>query len=236
MTNYLDSHCHIISPTEQNSLILGRICNARDENDWEPLANSENDINFICLGIHPWFINNISKNWAEKLRTALLAHPKAMIGEVGLDKNYPNTEKQKAVFATQIQLAHELARPLHLHIVGAWEQALQIFKQNQHKMPPVVLAHSFNGAPDKIQFFSDKYNMYFSYSYRQISRLDNKTIQRILLTPIDKLLTESDTDTESNEIVKLDNVLNAIAQIKNMPIKDLSQQIYQNFQRVIKND
>lgn len=236
MIKYTDSHCHIITLSANTPMIFGRICNAKYESDWEKLTQIASDKNFVCLGLHPWFLDGRSNDWDKKLYAALMCDPKVAVGEIGLDKHHPDMQTQQDVFITQLRIAYELSRPVHIHCVGAWERITGIFKRFGKTMPRMVITHSFNGDAEKISQMIEKYNMYFSYSGKQIARGDRKTIERIQMTPLDRILVESDTDTESNEISELDTALRGIGDIKSIPVADLSEQIYQNFQRVTQND
>ena len=79
-----------------------------------------------ALGIHPWFAHRVGEGWLERLRVALLKHPRALVGEIGLDKvaRTPETKRceyatQKLVFQQQLQLATQLQRPVSVHCVRA---------------------------------------------------------------------------------------------------------------------
>ena len=236
MIIYTDSHCHITANLNKSTPVLGRICNACQESQWEQLTSLANDKNFVCLGIHPWFVNDLSAGWDKKLYTLLVKNPKLMIGEIGLDKYHPWPDIQETVFITQMELAYNLNRPVHIHCVGAWERFLHILKELGTRVPLLTVVHSFNGDVAKIPDFIKKYNMYFSFSGKQLERFDSGTAKRIQTVPNNRILIESDTETESKELSELNKALVGISKTKEISQDVLSEQIYQNFQRVTQND
>lgn len=229
MNRYTDAHCHIITKNDYKN-IVGRISNATCEHDWQNLLQlvNQKDI-FICLGIHPWFINTAKSGWDTRLAKILQENPKIMVGETGIDKHKPDIKTQEQVFIRHLEIAHEYKRPLHLHCVGAWDKILHIFKTHEKNMPPVIVAHNFNGSQTQITKLADKYNVYFSYSARQLSKPSAKTIANICSTPNTRLLVESDTSDDSMEFQQLDTALRTIIENKGVS----TEQINKNFKKVI---
>lgn len=227
---YTDAHCHI-PPTDQSEpTVVGRICNATRESEWQKLIKNAGAGNFVCIGIHPWHIETLRDGWQARLRDTLMANPHIMVGEVGLDKHYENMPLQIQTFTTQLEIAAQFARPLHLHCVGAWDKILHILKEHLSALPPVILAHGFNGSPNLIQKLAHEYNMYFSY--HTPARASAKWVARISATPRDRLLTESDAFDTQSQIQILRATVQKLATILGDTPDELSAQIYTNFQRI----
>lgn len=229
MMNYTDAHCHIIPNGPCPDTLAGRICDATNQTEWEKFCNAPDDKTFTCIGIHPWQIETITPNWANELYDTLAKNPCLMVGEIGMDKYHADMDTQAEIFTTQLKIASELNRPAHIHCVGAWDKLLHIFKELSKSMPPLIVAHAFNDDVGLISQIADKYNVYFSYSAPQ----DAKSESRILQTPHTRLLTESDAYDNDTAIQKIEDVTNAIATLTDQDTAECSEQIYQNFQKVI---
>ena len=226
---YTDAHCHIISQSECPEILAGRICNSTTVADWDKISDIHDDKNFNCIGIHPWNIESVPPDWATKMRKKLAQNQTLMIGEIGLDKYHPNLPEQEQIFITQLQIASEFNRPIHLHCVGAWDKILHIFKELRTTMPPIVVAHGFNGDVGIISQIADKYNTYFSYH----TPTDAKAIGRIIATPTTRLLAESDAHDNDTEVQIISDTVNILAGILGQEYDCINEQIFHNFQKVI---
>ena len=228
---YTDAHCHI-KPSEIAPQIAGCIYNSATMTDWQTainIADNDDDKNFAAIGIHPWHIDGAAQDWDEQMRYILKTHPNIMVGEIGLDKFKPDMDKQLEFFGTQLEIAAQFHRPVHLHCVGAWDKILHIFKTHEKNMPPTILAHAFTGHIDLIEMLANKYNMYFSYS---VPNTDT-TRARVAATPKNRILVETDIFDASNQVSELDTAIRSIANLQKYDSDAMSEQIYQNFNGVI---
>lgn len=90
-----------------------------------PLTHHYTPLIKIGFGIHPWFI---SKDWEEthnallRLENLLVAHPSAIVGEIGLDAlRGPDVEAVQApILLAQLRLAAKYDRPVSVHCVRAY--------------------------------------------------------------------------------------------------------------------
>ena len=81
------------------------------------------------LGVHPWYVHENSPGWLSRLRANLVAHPSAVVGEIGLCKCAKNLRGpgnkakhwplQLEACSLQLELAAELRRPASVHCVQA---------------------------------------------------------------------------------------------------------------------
>jgi Tat protein secretion system quality control protein TatD with DNase activity len=93
--------------------------------------------------VHPWYVHETSPGWLHRLRALLLAHPRAIVGEVGLCKCAKNLRgpgnkatlwpRQLDACAQQLALAAELRRPASVHCVQALGGLTSIFKALLHQ-------------------------------------------------------------------------------------------------------
>lgn len=198
---YLDSHCHLqasrfipaISQTMARARTAGvarMFCNATCETEWQTvrdLAASEEEI-VPFLGIHPWFVESAGAGWEERLMDLLLQVP-AGIGECGLDKSCrADFSLQQQVFATQLQMASELMRPLVIHCVRAWGRLLEMLEGFAGPLPPMMI-HSFSGSIETLQRLI-RLGGFISFSPTLAS--ESKLHPCFLATPLIRLLLETD--------------------------------------------
>ncbi|MEK6201938.1 MAG: TatD family hydrolase [Desulfobulbaceae bacterium] len=193
---YLDSHCHLtqqLDPVMERAKTAGvarMLCNATCEEEWQAvvdLAASREEI-FPFLGLHPWFADSAGAGWAERLISLLQRIP-AGIGECGLDKSCrADFGKQQHIFATQLQMASELRRPLVIHCVRAWGRLLELLEGCAGPLPPMMI-HSFSGSIETLQRLI-RLGCFISFSPRLAT--DSKLHPCFLATPLARLLLETD--------------------------------------------
>lgn len=200
MLQYFDSHCHIRNETVKLPDGIGVIDNAAKISDWNSVINfSQNNLNaYGAIGIHPWYVSDLPDNWDLLMYELLVQFPNLTIGEIGLDKKHPEFVRQLNVFVRQLELAKVLKRGVHIHCFGAWDIMREILIKQDCNALPFVLFHRFNGV---ISDWIKWENVFFSYS-------PVKKFRRILLTPQNRILLETDSDNAANIVQWTDVVVN----------------------------
>lgn len=155
----IDTHCHLSDAhffdrlpniiTESATCgVHGFLSVATSIDDWQQTIQTQINANIhIALGIHPFFAHQYTPDTITQLQTFLLAHPHALVGEIGLDfhEQYANTrQQQQSLFDTQIQLAQKLNRPIVLHQRKSLDACLQSLRTNQFTQGG--FAHGFSGS------------------------------------------------------------------------------------------
>lgn len=227
---YTDAHCHIKPNVFSNPNVVGRICNATQESEWAGFAENSGDETFTSIGVHPWYITSVQNGWQSRMAEILRQNQTVMVGEIGLDKYHADMPTQIQMFIEQMEMAHDFRRPVHLHCVGAWDKMLHILKEHKNALPPAILAHGFSGDQDLIEKLANEYNMFFSYHAS-----DNATdglVARVLATPNDKLLIESDTFDTDNQIQVLNETTERLSEILCAASDEICEQTNTNFQRI----
>lgn len=187
---YFDAHCHITSDKDI-SPDVALITNAAQVSDWAGIIQLSRCFKNVygAIGVHPWYLDGLDLEWDKLLFEKLVQYPDLMVGEIGLDKNRPNPQKQITVFSRQIELAAELNRGVHIHCIGMWNDTLNVLRAHHQKLPPFILFHRYAGSTSIIDILANEYNAYFSYN-----RTDNP---RISGTPPTRILLETDSDNPS---------------------------------------
>ena len=182
---YYDAHCHIQSSARIakaiNAGIQWFICNGTHPDNWEAVLSLAERFPTVipCLGVHPWFIDDLPNDWLTILDERLSSNPLLMIGEIGLDGTRPDLPRQAEIFENCLKLAQKHQRPVHIHGHKAWFLVAQLLKC----FPDVVcLVHRYTGNEQQTRQFEPLDNVYFSVMSRKPTTF----------LPKDKILIESD--------------------------------------------
>ncbi len=232
MAKYIDAHCHVMNV--DGAAIpdsIGFITNATNESDWPvliKLADKYTNV-FPAIGIHPWCAENASDGWDLRMMRILREYPFLTVGEVGLDRARGNMDAQMPVFVRQMEIAHAFGRVAHIHCVRAWDKLLNVF--SHISLPPAIVIHACRANPDVINALTRHGNVYFSYAGGDGAPI----IKSITAAPIDKILVETDGTNPIESLDKLKQIISQIAVIKNIDNVEMTDIIYNNSLRVIKN-
>lgn len=238
---FIDTHIHLqdykqkcatdIIASAINAGCKKLVCAAVVEGDWRKiavLAEQYPDIVIPAFGCHPWYIEQISENWEQRLEQMLKQFPCALVGETGLDRiHHPEKEPQLAFFKIQITLAQKYHRPLLIHAVKANEWLEDCW----NILPQKFVMHSFNGRFELLNK-ALKAGGYISFSASILKNRDKERLIRAI--PLNKLLAETDgpyqafeKDSES-EPTFIPALIRQLALIRGEEEEKLARQIYLN--------
>jgi TatD DNase family protein len=178
----------------------------------------------ISVGLHPWYITQISKQVLRERLISLCQLPNCKaIGEIGLDKNYPNFSVQLELFAWQVAIAKELRMPVIIHQFKSHENLQKILRN----FPEPIILHGYNGSIEQwkqLNFFNNTY-ISIGYNVLKPSKKLNNCIQAI---PANRLFAETD---QSN--INIENIYQQLALIRAEPLPLLLNQIHENYDRIM---
>lgn len=108
---------------------------------------------FATAGVHPHYAKTASPELSERLSELSQAPEVVAIGECGLDFNrdFSPRPQQRAVFATQLELANSLDMPVYMHERDAHDDMLAMLKEYQ----PKGIVHCFTGTPEQAKAYLD---------------------------------------------------------------------------------
>lgn len=200
------------------------------------LANKYDNV-FCTLGIHPENIEQASFENLKKIEELSSSKKVVAIGEIGLDYFYENFDKQKQIdgFIKQVELAHNLKLPIVIHLRDAYEDMLNLIKQNQKLFEYGFDVHCYSGSKEFAKELL-KFGAYFSFTGNITFKNAKKAIEVIEFLPQNRIMTETDCPYlapeplrgTKNEPKNVRYVLNKISQIKQIDIQELDQIIQQN--------
>jgi TatD DNase family protein len=176
------------------------------------------------IGIHPWYIDESRLASDLQIINKKLALPNCLaLGECGLDKRIEIAmEIQKEVFIKQIVLAEKHQKPVVLHCVAAFQEIIQIKKEQNVTVPMIIHGFSKNEQTAKQLINS---GFYLSFGKYLIRNPELKTVFQSI--PNDKFFLETDTIEES-----LEEVYAVAANYKNIEIEEMKSIIKTNFDKV----
>jgi len=200
---------------------------------------------FACLGIHPWFLDNLEQQHlallAEKVsenRAAIIA-----IGETGLDaviaKQQNNLNKQLEFFEFQLRLAKQQQLPVIVHHRGTHNETITLLKKV--KVPRAGIVHAFSGSYQQACQYIDlgfKLGIGGTITYPRAK----KTINAIKRLPLSSLVMETDAPAmpvngfqgESNSPLRLINVFERLISLRDEAPEIIAETMEDNISALFK--
>lgn len=175
------------------------------------------------FGVHPWGCQKFSVDW---LRRELNEHPKAGVGEIGLDrlKVREISQGMREVFLQQLVLAFELGRPVVLHGAKCWGQVVGEVKRKKEegKSRRGDIAFLFHGFSRSDGLISDivALNGYISVGPSILNDHAVNYRELVKKIPLERLLVETDR-TEDSKPITIRDVLVKTAAIRNISSDEL---------------
>lgn len=248
---YFDSHCHLqlsqfdadreATLARMQEKQTGGVVVGTDYAMSVAAVELAKQHNFLwaAVGLHP--NDSADELFDMPAYEALAQSPKVVaIGECGLDYfrgggSFEEKTVQRMRFEMQIELALKVGKPLIVHCRNAHEDMLGILAQKKLDIP--VIIHFFTGSGELAQKYVEL-GCYLSFP-GPITYTDTYD-QSIIDTPIDKILSETDSPFAApvpyrgkrNEPAYVDHIVAKIALIKEMDLPDVAAQIVLNSQRI----
>ncbi|MFD0966908.1 TatD family hydrolase [Seminibacterium arietis] len=253
----IDSHCHldaldyenlhkniadVVEKAKQRNvkhMLAVGVTLSRFEKSYIELSQFK-EISLAC-GVHPLDIDDEPFNSERLLHLA--SYPKVIaIGEMGLDYYYggENKTKQQHIFATQIQIANQLSKPVIIHTRSAREDTIRLLKENQAEKCGGVL-HCFT---ENWEMAKQALDLGFYISISGIITFKNAEDLRSVVKkiPLDRLLIETDSPYlapvpyrgKQNQPAYVHEVCEYVATLKKVSPAELAQYTTENFEHLFK--
>lgn len=143
-----------------------------------------------AVGIHPENAKILPENWLETLRELLKKDKIVAVGEIGLDYHWLDEcpkERQREVFAAQLELANELSLPVAVHDREAHGDTLEFLKRYR----PQGVVHCFSGSVEMAREVL-KLGMYIGLGGAVTFKNARHSVEIARELPLDRLLLETD--------------------------------------------
>lgn len=188
--------------------LRGTVVNGTCEEEWPEVAALAGMYPWVrpSFGVHPWDAGNRSADWQARLRAALVADPRAAVGEIGLDRwitdhlrpddprlaglRVAPLAEQVEVCAAQLELAAELDRPASLHCLHAIGPLHDLLRTARRPARGFLL-HAYSGPPDLVAPLA-ALGAYFSYNAHFLHPRYAARARAFAAVPADRLLVETD--------------------------------------------
>lgn len=194
---------------------------------------------YAMVGYCPDVAKDYDQKAEDKLIEQLQIPGVVAMGEIGLDYYWDESprDKQRAVFARQIEVAHDLKMPVDIHTRDAFADCYEILKNSNLEYGAIL--HSFNGDMKCLEKFLDL-NVYFSYSGVASFTKATEVHEAVKNTPLNRLLVETDAPYltpkpyrgRQNEPRNVYYVTRAIAELKSISLNEVAKATYANTMRV----
>ncbi|MEE3607641.1 TatD family hydrolase [Avibacterium paragallinarum] len=253
----VDSHCHLDALDYENlhknvadvvqkakqrgvqHLLAVGVTLQRFEQVYDSLAPFP-QISLAC-GVHPLNLEDEPFDYERLLK---LAHDDKVIaiGEMGLDYYYSeeNKAEQQSVFAQQIAIANELAKPIIVHTRSAREDTIALLKAHNAEKCGGIL-HCFT---ENWEMAKQALDLGFYISISGIITFKNAEALRDVVrkVPLDRLLVETDSPYlapvpyrgKQNQPAYTREVCDYVATLKGLTSEEFAQITTQNFERLFK--
>lgn len=248
----IDVHCHleqkdydkdrdefIESLKKELRAVISNATHGDDLDKSLEIARHHADFVFLCAGIHPQLIQEVSKELREECFAKIREHENSIvsIGEAGMDfywvEDAAARELQKRYFHEDIAFARSLGKPVTVHSRNAFEETAQILAEEQYDRVHWHLFKDFSLVPLVI-----KHGWRISVGPLLLS---SKTMKKIVRdVPLAQIMLETDSpwwglrigDPESSEPrsegggqrgtpLNIKPVAQRIAEIKKLPFEDV---------------
>jgi len=231
--------------------ILRMVVNGSSESDWPEVIEMTCHPQVIAsFGYHPWYVSERTAEWQSVLIRSLEQVPSG-IGEIGLDRWIKDFDfkQQQEVFAWQLRLAAERNLPASIHCLQAWGTLLETLRNEPRPACGFVL-HSFGGPVEMIEPLT-RLGAYFSLPGYFAHERKRRQREKFRHVPLERLLIETDAPDQLlpeesvqypltnptsgkplNHPANIGAVYRFAAELLEMPMEQLAQQIESNFKKV----
>lgn len=204
------------------------------------LNDCSDTVIFRGFGLHPYFIEQHTTDDIYWLEQQLQLHPKACVGEVGLDTTCANYEFQYRLFCQQVELAGTYHRPLVLHHRKTQPELLRVIKQHRSSLPEYAgVIHAFSGSVEQANEWIELGFMLGvggTISYKRAK----KTRTAIRQVSAQHLVLETDAPDmplagyqgKRNEPMRVAEVLEHLSELRDEPRATLATHTWHNAQRL----
>ncbi len=253
---YIDFHCHLDSDyfvdnidsiletaIESGISTIVTVADPYEDKSHErsvEICKEKRNI-FMMTAAHPHNAGDYSKEIEKKIIDFSTLPGAIGIGEAGLDfhYNFSTPDVQKEVFKRQIGIAKEMKMPLIIHSREAESEVMKMLEDESFNYP--VIFHCYTGnIEDAREILARGYHISISgiVTFKKADYL--REVVKII--PLDRIFTETDSPylspvpfrgkTNNPSMVKI--VADAIAEIKEITVEELNENVKTNLSRLFK--
>lgn len=199
-----------------------------------------------CLGIHPWFLNDLTADSLDNLAHLIKLNRNeiAAIGEAGIDRVIDNEQQNLAqqieIFDFQLSLAKAYSLPIIVHHRRSHQDIVAMLRQKQLTNGGII--HAFSGSYQQACQYIDlgfKLGIGGTITYPRAE----KTLKTIKRVPLTSLVLETDAPAmplygfqgQDNSPLQLINVFQALTNIRLESSTEIAHALEENVKSVLPN-
>jgi len=255
-----DSHCHLDFDEFSNDLpqlllkcaeqgIHQVIIPSISPNNWQKVLTlcssrqeSAHPLLYACLGIHPWFLKNLTDEHLNDLSQLVSTNKKNIIaiGEAGIDgviaKEQNNLTQPQHFFEYQLMLAQHHDLPIIVHHRRSHAEVIALLKKVKLNRSGII--HAFSGSYQQASQYIDlgfKLGIGGTITYQRAI----KTIKTVKRLPSSSFVLETDAPSmpladhqgQANSPLRLIDVFNCLVNIRD----ESAQQLAISIEDTVKN-
>lgn len=194
---------------------------------------------YHSIGVSPSEVAHPGKDWEEKIEKGVKFDRVVAIGEIGLDyyRKFGNKDSQIELFIRQLEMADKLRFPVIIHNREAGQDVLEILRQKLPAKGGVLHCYSedWEYAQKALEL-----NLYISFAGNVTYRNARNLHETVKNMPLDRMLVESESPFmvpaeyrgKRNKPVYLKSTAEFIAELRENPLEEIAEVLYQNSLRV----
>ncbi|REL28137.1 TatD family deoxyribonuclease [Thalassotalea euphylliae] len=262
-SQFTDSHCHLdftelaeqldnVLATCQQRNIKRIIVPSIGPQNWQSVlsltTNTTDDVAvYPCLGIHPWFLDDLPADAISQLDLLVNQHKQSLIalGEMGVDgtiaKNADAPEKNLAqqidIFEQQLLLADKHQLPVIVHHRRSHQEVVRSLKKA--KLTKGGIVHAFSGSYQQAKQYLDLgflLGIGGTITYPRAA----KTINTVKKLPIEAMVLETDAPSmplagfqgQANHPKHVTDVFDTLASLRSEERNALAEQLEKNIDQL----
>lgn len=243
---YSESHCHLgdmtvedIDKAEKQGFTLLLTSGIDLPSSEQAVATAQrHNIVKACVGVHPWFADEYNSDIGLRFKELAQNSECVAISEIGLDfvgrmthewireERYINPEIQYEALNAQLVLARELSFPAIVHDRAPEMELLDILEKSGNLETGLAI-HGYSKDMDYAERCMDN-GIYLSVGLRNIQGGDTSYLEVIKKTPLEYLLTETDTAKPEGVLTLCD----LIAELKGLTREEVGKTTTGNLMRL----
>ncbi len=251
---YIDSHCHITCDrlygrvddilkncVDQQVTQLLVICCQREELTRAQALKAQHAGIHVAYGFYPCDTYALREQDYDDLEALCRCRALDVLGEIGLDYHYEDTDKvkQKEALIRQLHIAARYQLPVSIHLRDATLDGLTILKE--HCQTPFVL-HCFSGSA-QTALEAVKLGGYISFAGPLTFHNARSLPEAAVAVPADRLLVETDSPYltpvphrgKENEPMYVRHTFDKLCELRQAEPEALSRQLLENYLRFLGN-
>ncbi len=190
---------------------------------------------YFSIGVSPSEVTNPGRDWESKIEEGAALDRVVAIGEIGLDyyRKFGDKDSQIELFIRQLELADRLGYPVVIHNREAGQDVIEILEEKLPERGGVLHCYSedWSYAQNALEL-----NLYISFAgnvtYRNARNLHetarNMPLEQMLVETESPFMVPSAHRGKRNKPSYLADTVRFIAELRDEPVEEVSEILYQN--------